>query len=165
MPTRSRLHVPEPPARPGQPPDFSYLQLSPAGALPRPGPSVSWRDTASLAAGLIRVLDDSHRAIGAWDPQLAPEDLRLGLKHMLLTRLFDDRMVRQQRQGKLSFYMKSTGEEAVSVAAGMALQPEDMLFPAYRNQGLQVVRGRQTVDLMCQCCPIPGTCVGDASCL
>ena len=41
---------------------------------------------------------------------------------MLLTRLFDDRMVRYQRQGKLSFYMKSTGEEAVSVAAGMALQ-------------------------------------------
>ncbi len=74
----------------------------------------------------------------------------MGLRHMLLTRLFDDRMVRTQRQGKLSFYMKSTGEEAVSVAAGMALQPGDMLFPAYRNQGLQVVRGRPLVDLMCQ---------------
>ncbi len=69
---------------------------------------------------------------------------------MLLTRLFDDRMLRTQRQGKLSFYMKSTGEEAVSVAAGMALQPGDMLFPSYRKQGLQVVRGRPLVDLMCQ---------------
>jgi 2-oxoisovalerate dehydrogenase E1 component alpha subunit len=150
MPTRSRLHVPEPPARPGQPPDFSYLQLSPAGALPRPASNVSWRETGALATGLIRVLDDSHRAVGAWDPHVAPEDLRLGLRHMLLTRLFDDRMVRYQRQGKLTFYMKSTGEEAVSVAAGMALQPGDMLFPAYRNQGLQVVRGRRLVDLMCQ---------------
>ena len=33
----------------------------------------------------------------------------------------------------------------------MALQPGDMLFPSYRNQGLQVVRGRSLVDLMCQC--------------
>ncbi len=44
MPTKSRLHVPAPPARPGQPPDFSYLQLSPAGVIPRPETSVSWRD-------------------------------------------------------------------------------------------------------------------------
>jgi 2-oxoisovalerate dehydrogenase E1 component alpha subunit len=150
MPTRSRLHVPAPPARPGQPPDFSYLKLSPAGAVPRPEPSASWRDTSALATGLIRVLDDAHRAVGPWDPHLEPQDLQVGLRHMLLTRLFDDRMVRTQRQGKLSFYMKSTGEEAVSVAAGMALKPGDMLFPAYRNQGLQVVRGRPLVELMCQ---------------
>jgi 2-oxoisovalerate dehydrogenase E1 component alpha subunit len=150
MPTRSRLNVPEPPARPGQPPDFSYLQLSAAGAMGRPETTASWRDTGHLASGLIRVLDDSHRAVGPWDPHLEPQDLQVGLRHMLLTRLFDDRMVRSQRQGKLSFYMKSTGEEAVSVAAGMALQPGDMLFPSYRNQGLQVVRGRPLVELMCQ---------------
>ena len=75
----------------------------------------------------------------------------VGLRHMLLTRLFDDRMQRMQRQGRMSFYMKSTGEEAVSVAAGMALLPGDMLFPSYRVQGLQIVRGRSLVDLMCQC--------------
>ncbi len=118
--------------------------------MPRPESGASWREVANLAFGLIRVLDDSHRAVGAWDPHLTPDNLRLGLRHMLLTRLFDDRMVRHQRQGKLSFYMKSTGEEAVSVAAGMALEPGDMLFPAYRNQGLQVVRGQRLVDLMCQ---------------
>jgi 2-oxoisovalerate dehydrogenase E1 component alpha subunit len=60
-------------------------------------------------------------------------------------------MQRIQRQGRISFYIKSTGEEAVAVAAGMALQPGDMLFPSYRQQGLQVVRGRNLVDLMCQC--------------
>jgi 2-oxoisovalerate dehydrogenase E1 component alpha subunit len=60
-------------------------------------------------------------------------------------------MQRMQRQGRMSFYMKSTGEEAVAVAAGMALLPGDMLFPSYRVQGLQIVRGRSLVDLMCQC--------------
>src|ERR1700679_881450 len=51
----------------------------------------------------------------------------------------------------MSFYMKSTGEEAVAVAARTALLPGYMLFPSYRVQGLQVVRGRSLVDLMNQC--------------
>ncbi len=147
---KPRLHVPAPPARPGQAPDFSYLQLSPAGELPRPEIGASWRDMGQLATGLVRVLDDSHHAVGAWHPHLDAHELQVGLRHMVLTRVFDDRMVRTQRQGKLSFYMKSTGEEAVAVAAGMALQPGDMLVPAYRQQGLQMVRGQPLVDLMCQ---------------
>jgi 2-oxoisovalerate dehydrogenase E1 component alpha subunit len=64
--------------------------------------------------------------------------------------VFDDRMQRIQRSGKISFYMRSMGEEAVSVAMAMALRPSDMLFPSYRNQGLYVARGRPIVDLMCQ---------------
>ena len=147
---KPRLHVPTPPARPGQAPDFGYLQLSPAGALERPQIMASWRELGHLSTGLVRVLDDAHRAVGPWHPHLDAHELQVGLRHMLLTRAFDDRMVRTQRQGKLSFYMKSTGEEAVAVAAGMALQPGDMLFPAYRQQGLQIVRGQRLVDLMCQ---------------
>ena len=122
MTPRSRLHVPEPPARPGQEPDFSYLQLSPAGAAYRPDVTASARDIENLALELVRVLDDEHRAVGPWNPHLEAPELQVGLRHMLLTRLFDDRMQKIQRQGRISFYIKSTGEEAVAVAAGMALQ-------------------------------------------
>jgi 2-oxoisovalerate dehydrogenase E1 component alpha subunit len=104
----------------------------------------------SLAVELVRVLDDDHRALGPWDPGLAPDALRSGLRYMVLTRVYDDRMLKAQRQGRISFYMKSTGEEAVAVAAGMALDSEDMLFPSYRVQGLYFLRGVGTVDLMCQ---------------
>ena len=38
-----------------------------------------------------------------------PTRLRRGLKAMLLTRAYDERMYRAQRQGKTSFYMKCTG--------------------------------------------------------
>jgi 2-oxoisovalerate dehydrogenase E1 component alpha subunit len=151
MTPRSRLHVPSPPARPGQEPDFSYVQISPAGAVNRPDVTASARDIENLSLELVRVLDDDHRAVGAWNPHLEAPELQVALRHMLLTRLFDDRMQRIQRQGRISFYIKSTGEEAVAVAAGMALTPGDMLFPSYRQQGLQVVRGRNLVDLMCQC--------------
>ncbi len=151
MSTSSRLHIPHAPARPGEDPDFSYLETQPAGAARKPEITARTRDIEDLSSGLVRVLDDEHRAVGPWHPHLEPEDLQIGLRHMLLTRAFDERMHRMQRQGKISFYMKSLGEEAVSIAQCMALRPADMLFPSYRNQGFYVVRGRSLVDLMCQC--------------
>src|SRR6202522_2768703 len=150
MNKHSRLHLPKPPARPGEKPDFSYVHLSPAGAVSRPEVSAKVRDLGPLAAELVRVLDDNHDAVGPWHPHLDPEELRVGLRHMLLTRLYDDRMQRTQRAGKISFYMRSLGEEAVSVAQCMALKPGDMLFPSYRNQGLHIARGTSLVDMMCQ---------------
>ncbi|MEJ0040416.1 MAG: thiamine pyrophosphate-dependent enzyme [Gammaproteobacteria bacterium] len=150
MTHRPSLHLPADPARPGEAPDFSYLDISHAGALARPHPSVPFAMTQPLATGLIRVLDEDQRAAGEWNPHLTPETLREGLRWMLLTRLFDERMHRSHRQGKISFYVRCLGEEAVSIAAGMALQPTDMLFPSYRNQGLFIVRGRPLSDLMCQ---------------
>ncbi len=147
----SRLHIPHPPARPGDKPDFSYLELSPAGAVARPDINARVRDIEHLSLELVRVLDDDHKAVGPWHPHLDPQDLQVGLRHMVLTRIFDERMLRMQRQGKITFYMKSTGEEAVSIAQGMAVRPADMLFPGYRNQGIYMVRGRSLVDLMCQC--------------
>jgi 2-oxoisovalerate dehydrogenase E1 component alpha subunit len=147
---RSRLHVPHPPARPGDPTDFGYLKLEPAGAAAKPDVKAPPAALHFLANGLVRVLDDEHRAVGPWHPRLDPDVLQVGLRHMLLTRLFDDRMQRTQRQGRISFYMRSLGEEAVAVGQAMALQPGDMLFPSYRQQGIYMVRGRPLVDLMCQ---------------
>jgi 2-oxoisovalerate dehydrogenase E1 component alpha subunit len=151
MPSGSRLHIPHPPARPGERADFSYLKLSDAGSVARPDPQSPVDQIVSLSTSLVRVLGTDHRAVGPWDPQLEITDLQVGLRHMLTTRLYDDRMQRAQRQGRISFYAKSTGEEAVSIAQAMALQPGDMLFPTYRTQGLQIARGRSLVDLMCQC--------------
>ena len=71
--------------------------------------------------------------------EAAPQLLE-GLRHMMTLRAFDARMQMAQRQGKTSFYMKSTGEEAVPTAAGLALDDTDMLFPAYRQQALLFVR-------------------------
>jgi 2-oxoisovalerate dehydrogenase E1 component alpha subunit len=150
MTNPSRLHLPRVPARPGETPDFSYVHLSPAGSVPRPEVNVRAKDTISLSVELVRVLDDRGEALGPWHPHLDPAELQVGLRHMVLTRLFDDRMQRTQRAGKISFYIRSLGEEAVSVAACMALRPADMLFPSYRNQGLQVARGIPLFDLMCQ---------------
>jgi len=124
--------------------------LSGAGEVERPDIDASPRDMSDLAFKLIRVLDDKGQALGAWNPKLDPETLRRALRHMILTRAYDDRMYRAQRQGKTSFYMKCTGEEAVAIAAAYAMDRDDMCFPSYRQQGLLIARGYPLVQMMNQ---------------
>ncbi|MES2884105.1 MAG: 3-methyl-2-oxobutanoate dehydrogenase (2-methylpropanoyl-transferring) subunit alpha [Pseudomonadota bacterium] len=144
------LHIPEPKTRPGDLVDFSDIKIPPAGIVPRPASDIPAAEMRDLAYSLIRVLGDDHKAVGEWNPKLSPEVLRTGLRHMLLTREFDERMMKLQRQGKTSFYIKCTGEEAIGVAQAMALDDKDMLFPSYRQQGLLVARGCPLVRLMNQ---------------
>lgn len=144
------LYVPEPKHRPGTEADFSDIAVLPAGETRRPDSAEDAGTFRDLAYGLVRVLDDQAAAVGPWDPRLSPELLRRMLRSMALTRAFDERMFRAQRQGKTSFYMKSTGEEAVSVAAAFALQRDDMVFPSYRQQGILIARDGSLVDMMNQ---------------
>ncbi len=157
-----RLHVPEPTGRPGCKTDFSYLSVSPAGAVRRPPIDTAAADTADLADHLVRVLDPEGRAVGPWAPDLTPERLRRGLRAMLKTRIFDARMLIAQRQKKLSFYMQCLGEEAIAVAHALALAPGDMCFPTYRQQGLLLSRDDIALsEMVCQlmsntCDPLKG---------
>ncbi|MFC5522229.1 3-methyl-2-oxobutanoate dehydrogenase (2-methylpropanoyl-transferring) subunit alpha [Polaromonas jejuensis] len=145
------LHVPEPSGRPGHATDFSYLHLSPAGAVRRPPVDASPADTSDLAYSLVRVLDDEGLAVGAWAPQVEPQRLRVGLRAMMKTRLYDARMLIAQRQKKISFYMQCLGEEAIATAQALALQPGDMCFPTYRQQGLLLARDDvDMVEMICQ---------------
>ena len=145
-----QLHVPEPPFRPGDAPDFSRVTVPAAGSAPRPDTNVAARETHGLATDLVRVLDDDRKAVGPWDPRLDADTLRKILKDMVTVRVFDDRMYRSQRQGKTSFYMKCTGEEAIATATAAALDRDDMHFPTYRQQGLLVARGYPLVTMMNQ---------------
>jgi 2-oxoisovalerate dehydrogenase E1 component alpha subunit len=144
------LHIPSPANRPGDAPDFSSMKLSAVGEVRRPDTAVQHREISDLAYSLIRVLNDDGKALGPWNPKLDAQTLQRGLLAMILTRAYDDRMYRAQRQGKTSFYMKSTGEEAVAVAQALALDRNDMCFPSYRQQGILIARGYPLIDMMCQ---------------
>ena len=147
----SRLFVPEPPFRPGDTPDYSHISVPVAHTPPRPDPMCEAHETTLHATRLIRVLRFSGEAEGDWAPDISAEKLRGALRHIALTRAMDERMFNMQRQGKMSFYMKSTGEEAVSVGHALALQDTDMIFPTYRQQGILIHRGASMKEMMCQC--------------
>lgn len=153
-----RLHVPEPSARPGENPDFTFLAVPPIDEAPRPPVDAPAEDTYDLATTMIRVLDDDGRPGGAWDPNLDPDTLRVGLTHMLATRYIEEQFLLLQRQGKAAFAMRSLGEEAVAVSAAMAVGFDspgygpglDMHFPTYRQAGILVTNGHSLVEMTCQ---------------
>jgi 2-oxoisovalerate dehydrogenase E1 component alpha subunit len=144
------LRIPEPRFRPGETADFSNLTIPEAGETPRPEVDAHPKDMRDLAYGMVRVLNEGGQAVGPWNPKLSVEVLKRGLRTMMLTRVYDDRMYRAQRQGKTSFYMKCAGEEAVSVAQAMVLNNDDMCFPSYRQQGILLARGYPLVEMMHQ---------------
>jgi 2-oxoisovalerate dehydrogenase E1 component alpha subunit len=148
---QSKLFVPKTSSRPENRADFSHLKIPTPLESKRPDVLVDAEQTRDLAYGLVRVLDDNHQAQGEWQPDLSADKMREGLRHMMHVRAYDERMFNMQRQGKLTFYVKSSGEEAVSIAQAMALSDGDMLFPSYRQQGLLFVRKRPVVDMMCHC--------------
>ena len=76
---------------------------------------------AGLASKLQHVLvDHAHAggprrvAKGPWNPDFDATQLQVGLRWMLMNRVFDERMWQIQRQGRISFYMQATGEEEIT---------------------------------------------------
>ncbi len=67
---------------------------------------------------------------------------------MSMTRAFDQKAVALQRTGIIGTYPSSLGQEAISVACGMALEAEDCFVPYYRDHGSFLVRGQLMEHLL-----------------
>ena len=121
-----------------------------AGTVRRPDVNEDPENIRDLAFTIIRILNRDGEAVGPWAGTLSDDELKEGLRHMMLLRVFDARMLTAQRQGKTSFYMQHLGEEAISTAFRRALQPGDMNFPTYRQAGLLIADGYPLVKMMNQ---------------
>ena len=83
-------------------------------------------------------------------PPISPEDLLRLYRVMLLNRRIDERMIKLQRQGRISFYVGSMGEEATIIGATFALEAKDWIIPCYRELGAALLRGFSLFELCCQ---------------
>ncbi len=145
-----KFYVPEPTGRPGDEPDFTKLVIPEAGSARMPAIDCRPQEIKDLATTIIRVMNKDSEAVGPWAEGIDDDVLLAGLKSMIRTRAFDERMMTLQRQGKTSFYMKCTGEEAIAIAARAAQSEGDMNFPTYRQQGLLLSSDYPMVDMINQ---------------
>ncbi len=74
-------------------------------------------------------------------PNLSDEQIIEMYKTMVLTRAFDDKALKLQRQGRLGTYASSLGQEASEVGSGFALENSDYIFPAFRENALMIQKG------------------------
>jgi len=67
---------------------------------------------------------------------------RTAYRWMTLTRTFDETMVAMWKQGRgIGGTFSERGHEAVSVGAGLALGPDDVVAPMHRDLGTYLLRG------------------------
>lgn len=101
---------------------------------------------------------DTYRLIGINGEQLddsytipfTKEDSIKMYREMITISILDAIMYDAQRQGRLSFYMVSAGEEGAGVGSAAALTKDDVIFSQYREQGALFHRGLSLRDMMNQ---------------
>lgn len=72
-------------------------------------------------------------------------------RQMVRLRAMDTILQNAQRQGRISFYMTCTGEEAIHMGSAAALDNQDHIFAQYREQGLLMWRGFTLEQFTNQC--------------
>ncbi|KAL8171949.1 hypothetical protein V2J09_023753 [Rumex salicifolius] len=55
--------------------------------------------------------------------------------NMVKLQVMDTVLYEAQRQGRISFYLTSHGEEAINISSAAALSPQDVVFAQYREPG------------------------------
>ena len=90
------------------------------------------------------VVDKAH------EPKISDEEVIKLYKDCMLISIFDPILHQAQRQGRLSFYMMSAGEEGIAVGSASALDPSDVVFAQYREMGVLQQRGFTLDEFMNQ---------------
>ncbi|KAK4391013.1 2-oxoisovalerate dehydrogenase subunit alpha 2, mitochondrial [Sesamum angolense] len=99
-----------------------------------------------------RVLDDDGYPIaGSRFEQVDKETAVKMYKSMVTLQIMDHIFYEAQRQGRISFYMTSMGEEAINIATAAALSPDDIILPQYREPGILLWRGFTIEEFANQC--------------
>lgn len=99
-----------------------------------------------------RILDQEGQIV---DKERAPPDISNEealkiYKDMVTVSIMDLIMFDAQRQGKISFYMVSAGEEGIAVGSASSLNPRDPIFAQYREHGVFQYRGFTPDNFMAQ---------------
>ncbi|GGK20821.1 pyruvate dehydrogenase E1 component subunit alpha [Caldalkalibacillus thermarum] len=82
----------------------------------------------------IRVLDADGKVISPdLEPKLSDAELRELMRRMVFTRVWDQRAISLNRQGRLGFYAPVAGQEATMIGSQFALKKEDFILPSYRD--------------------------------
>lgn len=99
----------------------------------------------------ISLISESGEWTGAFDLTLDDAELTSFYRDLVASRVLDERLVRLQRMGKISFVAPSAGHEGPQVAIARSVKPRrDWLYPYYRDTALVLALGVPTVEIIAQ---------------
>ncbi|MEU7409397.1 pyruvate dehydrogenase (acetyl-transferring) E1 component subunit alpha [Streptomyces sp. NPDC042638] len=113
----------------------------------RPSPPPAWQPRMDPAPLLPDA--EPYRVLGTESAAKAdPGLLRRLYAELVRGRRYNTQATALTKQGRLAVYPSSTGQEACEVAAALALQERDWLFPSYRDTLAVVARGVDPVEVL-----------------
>ncbi|MBI4042412.1 MAG: pyruvate dehydrogenase (acetyl-transferring) E1 component subunit alpha [Deltaproteobacteria bacterium] len=89
----------------------------------------------------LSILDEHGKLDEKLEPKIPDKDLLKLYRTMLLTREFDERMWKLQRQGRIGTFAPVKGQEAASLGSIYAIGKEDWMVPAFRETAAMLWRG------------------------
>lgn len=89
----------------------------------------------------LEILNPQGKADPSLPVDIPDEKLIAIYRKMTEIRLFDERAIKLQRQGRLGTYPQILGQEATQVVPPFCLKPSDWMVPTYRGQGAYYARG------------------------
>lgn len=95
----------------------------------------------SFSITSISVLDAEGNLDRDLDPKLPKNDLLKLYKTMRASRALDQRSLQMQRQGRVGTVAPCLGQEAASLGIAFALQQDDWMVPAFRENAGMLWRG------------------------
>ncbi|QHO16576.1 2-oxoisovalerate dehydrogenase subunit alpha 2, mitochondrial isoform X2 [Arachis duranensis] len=98
-----------------------------------------------------RVLDDDGQPLANNFVQVSEEVAVRMYSNMVTLQIMDTIFYEAQRQGRISFYATTIGEEAINIASAAALTRDDVIFPQYREPGPLLWRGFTLQEIAHQC--------------
>ncbi|MBI4177352.1 MAG: pyruvate dehydrogenase (acetyl-transferring) E1 component subunit alpha [Candidatus Aenigmarchaeota archaeon] len=94
---------------------------------------------AEFSVNYLQVLDENGECSGP--AELTKDQIKEVYELMVLSRMFDEKAVNLQREGRLGTYPSLRGHEAAQVASAYALAKKDWMIPSFRENGSMIVRG------------------------
>lgn len=94
-----------------------------------------------MSEDAFRILAEDGRVDPQREPELSASDLKKIYRLMAWTRAADLKALKLQRQGRMGTFAPSLGHEACQVGSAFALQPQDWVFPYFRDLGTYITLG------------------------
>ncbi|KAJ6815747.1 uncharacterized protein M6B38_132865 [Iris pallida] len=138
--------------------DCSATSSNPDQILDFPGGKVmfvsemAFQSESRERINCYRVLDDNGRIIsGSCFQEVGKELAQKMYSTMVTLQVMDTIFYEAQRQGRISFYLTTIGEEAINIASAAALTSDDVVLPQYREPGVLLWRGFTLQEFANQC--------------
>ncbi|CAN4099620.1 unnamed protein product [Withania somnifera] len=130
---------------------MQYLDF-PGGKVPLTSQMRFISEASDTRLPCYRVLNDDGSVISNTIYDQVGEEVAVNMYSAMVTlNIMDTYLYETQRQGRISFYMTSFGEEAINIASAAALSPHDFVLPQYREAGVLLWRGFTVQECTNQC--------------